>query len=833
MKIIKKLWICQAALLFSFNYSNAQPVNKPVLYSMPASTRILCYDQPAALWTEALPVGNGRLGGMIYGGTGEEVIKLNENSIWAGGPYDSNGKGGYQYLDSIRNLVFEGKGKEAENLFEKTMMARDWESESAPYQPLGNLRILSPGHAFVTDYKRELLLDSAISRISYKIGKAKFTRTVFCSFPDQVMVVRIEALEHGIINNYFELEGETDRTVPRDGKWQVGPEGDNTLILSGITRSFRVSDQRLNYECRIKVVPDGGVLRIVSRDNQPMIEVKNANAVTLYLTAASSYKNYNDVSGDPEKKNIEILNRLKDKSYNEIYADHITDFTSLFNRVSLDLGGDDFTNTPIDKRFVLFSSGKDKNFAGLFFQYGRYLLISCSRPGGIPANLQGLWNQDMNPAWNGGFTTNINFEMNYWPSDLTNLSECREPQLKMISDMHITGSETARRNFGSDGWIFGCNTDIWLCSAPPYGAYWGAWQGATAWFSNDLWDHFLFTQDTSFLREYYPLIRDAVIFYNNTLVKHPRYGWLVTNPSSSPENGVGGDLAWTRNPDGTRNRPIGICAGSTIDNALIGELFRNFIQVSSIVGKDAELRSSVSKKLKQLPPYLIGRYGQIQEWLEDVDNPTDKHRHTSQLWGLYPGTSIDPLKTPKLAEAARVVLEHKGEEGISDWICAWRANIWARLLDGNRALRLLTKQLRFTDSPWFGSGPGGTFMNLMCSAPPFQIDGNLGGTSAIAEMLLQSHNGYLEFLPALPDAWASGKVTGLKARGAFIVNLKWENKKLTTAEIVSLKGLPCVIKFSDQFVVTCEGKNVKTNRSGGTLCRFQTVSGKIYRIVIK
>jgi len=826
----KKLITACFLMLTGLSAANAQ-VNKsfPAAH-IPSSTRILYFDQPATLWTEALPVGNGRLGGIIYGRTQEEIIKLNENTIWAGGPYDSNGKGGYQFLDSIRKLVFVGNGKEAENLFEKTMMGRDWESESAPYQPLGNLRILSPGHAFVTEYKRELLLDSALSRISFRIGKTKFTRTVFCSFPDQVMVVRIEASEPGSINSYFELEGENDRVDTRDGKWKVGSERDNTLILSGITRSFRISDQRLNYECRVKVVPDGGVMRIVSKDNEPMIEVKNANTVTLYLTAASSYKNYNDVSGDPEKKNMEILNRLKDKPYHGIYIDHVADFTNLFNRVSLDLNGDDFTNIPIDKRFNLFSSGKDKNFAGLFFQYGRYLLISSSRPGGIPANLQGLWNQNMNPAWNGGFTTNINFEMNYWPSDLTNLSECREPQFKMITNMHTTGSETARLNFGSNGWTFGCNTDIWLCSAPPYGAYWGAWQGATAWFSNDLWDHFLFTQDTSYLREYYPLIRDAVIFYNSTLVKHPKYGWLVTNPSSSPENGVGGDLAWTRNPDGSRTKPIGICAGPTIDNALIGELFRNFLQASSIVGKDAELRNSVSKKLKQLAPYQIGRYGQIQEWLEDLDNPIDKHRHTSQLWGLYPGTSIDPIKTPKLAEAAKVVLEHKGEEGISDWICAWRTSFWARLSDGNRAFRLLTRQLRFTDSPWMGSGPGGTFMNLMSAAPPFQIDGNLGATAAIGEMILQSHNGYLEFLPALPDAWASGKVTGLKARGAFIVNLNWENMKLTTAEVVSLKGLPCVIKSASGIHVLCEGKNISVSRSGKNEYRFLTKAGTTYII---
>jgi alpha-L-fucosidase 2 len=603
-----------------------------------------------------------------------------------------------------------------------------------------------------------------------------------------------------------------------------------------VTKSFDSSDKRLRYECRMKVISEGGSMKIIHKNAEmaycPAIEVKGAIGVTILITAASSYVNYKDVSGNPEERNRKIFDKLGKKTYNEILKDHVADFGSLFNRVSLDLIGENTSAVTTDKRFGLFASGKDRNFPALFFQYGRYLLISSSRDSGLPANLQGLWNQDINPAWNGGFTTNINFQMNYWSSDLCNLSECRVPQLKLIKEMHSTGTETARLNFGSDGWVFNCNTDIWLASAPIYGAYWGAWQGATAWFSNDLWDHFLFTQDTSYLREYYPLIRDAVIFYNNTLVKHPKYGWLVTNPSSSPENGVGGDPAWTRNPDGTRNMPIGICAGPTCDNAMISELFRHFIEASSIIGQDRKLRNAVSIKISQLSPYKIGRYGQLQEWLEDVDNPADHHRHTSHLWGLYPGTSIDPLKTPELAEAARVVLNHRGDES-TGWAIAWRTNLWARLHEGERAFKLINRQLKLVDSPEYGAGPGGTYVNMMDAHPPFQIDGNFGGTAAIAEMLLQSQNGYLEFLPAVPDVWSSGKVTGLKARGAFIVNLDWENKKLTTAKVVSLKGLPCVIKSSDPIVVTCEGKNVKTARSGGTLCKFQTVSGKIYRIVNK
>jgi alpha-L-fucosidase 2 len=561
----------------------------------------------------------------------------------------------------------------------------------------------------------------------------------------------------------------------------------------------------------------------------PGIRVKGANAVTLLLAASSSYVDYHDVSGDPAAKDRKVLRDLDGKSYQDILRDHVADFGALFNRVSLDLGGEDTSAIPTDRRFALFAGGKDRDFPALFFQYGRYLMISSSRKGGVPANLQGLWNEDFGPAWNGGYTTNINFEMNYWPSDLANLSECRIPQLETIRNMRGPGGETARLNFGADGWTCNLNTDIWLASAPIYGAYWGTWQGATAWYGCDLWDHYLFTRDPAFLEGYYPLMRDAVLFFDQTLVRHPKYGWLVTNPSSSPENGPGGDPAWTRNPDGTRIPPVGICAGPTCDNAMIGELFRHFIEASTALGKDGALRESVSRKLPQLPPYRIGRYGQLQEWLEDLDNPNDRHRHNSQLWGLYPGTSIDPLKTPRLAEAARVVLDHKGDES-TGWSLAWRANLWARLRDGDRALKLVTRLLRLVDSPDYVSGPGGTYANLMDSHPPFQIDGNFGGTAAIAEMLLQSHNGYLEFLPALPRAWDRGTVSGLKARGAFTVAVSWENGRATSAALSSEKGLPCVLRSASGIVVTAGNERMAVTREGDHLYRFRTQPGRTYRI---
>jgi len=797
-----------------------------------SSSRSFWFDQPANLWTEALPVGNGKLGAMVYGRVHEELIKLNESSIWAGGPYNSLDQGGAPYLDSIRNLVFAGKGREAEALFEKTMMGRAWMNgegiEGAAYQPLGNLRLVFPGPAGVENYRRELLMDSALVRVSYSVGDVNYRRTIFTTAIDSVMVVRLEASKPGHINAYVQLEGISDPKGQGDEVWGVNLSGNSGISLKGQTKSYPLSDQRLAYEGRIVVKTDGGKAEGILNDNLPMIKITNSNSVTLYFTASTNYTSFKSLSGDPVKLNDQVLGKIATKEYTEILREHVADFSSLFNRVSIKLGPDKSVNEPINVRFNNFALGSDPDFAALYYQYGRYLLISSSRFGGLPANLQGIWNEDYYPAWNSGYTTNINFEMNYWSSDLTNLSECREPQLRMIRSFAEAGAEAARRNFNADGWVSYCATDLWNFRSPIYGAYWGGWHTAGAWFCNDLWDHFLFTGDTAFLKDYYPVIRDAALFFNETLVKHPKYGWWVTNPSGSPENGPGGDKAWKFDSEGKYTKPVGLCAGSTIDNALVGELFDHFTEASKMLGLDDNLRNSVSKKRKNLPPYQIGQYGQLQEWLEDLDLPDDHHRHTSHLWGLYPGTSIDPLKEPKLSDAAKITLKQRGDQS-TGWSMAWKINFWARLRDGNHAYTLLSTQLKLTDAQGFRGG-GGTYINLMDAHPPFQIDGNLGATAGITEMLLQSHNGYIEFLPALPDAWDQGHISGIRARGGFEIDLTWENKVWKDVKILSDKGLPCILRSDKKIRVVSAGKPVAIQKEDKNTYRFKTTAGQTYAV---
>jgi alpha-L-fucosidase 2 len=772
---------------------------------------MLWYRQPAAAWIEALPVGNGRLGAMVFGGTQSELIRLNEGTVWTGGPYDSHGTGaGAKALPEIRRLVFEGKGKEAEALFEKEMMAKV--RDQAQYQPLGDLKLTFSGQSDIGDYRRELDLDTAVARTTYRSGGVGYVREVFCSPVDQVIVVRLTADKPGALSLFATLDGRVNARRRGDESWTVRSEAPAAILLQGQTASFRGATERLSYMARLQAETDGGTVELYDTGNHDTLKITGANAVTLTIAAATSFKTYRDASGDPAAAAKATLDKIAGKPYDRLRADSVADHQRLFRRAALEFGpADAAVAIPTDERFAAFAAGRDPNLAALYFQYGRYLLICSSRPGGQPANLQGLWNADMNPAWGSKYTSNINLEMNYWLSEVANLAECAEPLFAMIKDLAVTGHETARINWNARGWMLGHNTDLWRATAPIHNAYLGAWHACGAWLCTHLWEHYLYSGDRAFLEAYYPVIKGAAEFFLDTLVPDPKTGRLVTNPSGSPENGPGGDPLWTRNPDGTRNRPIGIAAGPTMDLQIVGELFDITARASEILGKDADFRGQVKQSRIKLEPMRIGRLGQLQEWREDVDSPEDHHRHVSHLWGLYPGTSISPRATPKLAEAAKQTLKLRGDAG-TGWSMAWKINFWARLIDGDHTWELIKRQLTLTTATATSTGKGGTYPNMLDAHPPFQIDGNLGGAAGIAEMLLQSHEGEINLLPALPAALPQGSFRGLRARGGFEVDASWANGALKSATVTSRTGAVCKVRW------------------GKLITEFKTVAGKSYTL---
>ena len=743
-------WILAGVCFLCANWINAEQELK------------LWYEQPSNKWVEALPIGNGGFGGMVYGGTNRERIQFNDDTLFTGEPHDYAHEGAVKYLPELRRLLFEGKQGEAHKLGNREFMSVNTRggNHQEAYQPFGTVELFFPGHEDYSDYYRELDLRDAIATTRYKVGDVKYTREVLASHPDEAIVMRIKAEKKGELSFNAGLSCQHKNA-------KIEAKGD-MVVLSG-----QVDRGKTRFEARLKVKIDGG--KLVAGDDG--LTVSNADSATLILVGASSFVNFRDISGDPSKICEERMSGASAKEYGKLREAHVADYQELFQRCRLDLGVTDKAKLPTDKRLKSFGPD-DPQMATLFFQYGRYLLIACSRPGSQPANLQGLWNKSKYPPWESKYTININTEMNYWPAELSGLSECHVPLFDALKDLSVSGRNVAKEHYGARGWVLHHNFDLWRGAAPINNANHGIWVTGGAWLCQHLWWGYVFNGDKDFLKnEAYPIMKEASIFFLDYLIEDPKgnEGYLISGPSNSPERG-------------------GLVMGPTMDHQIIRTLLRNTAEAASILGVDKKLQKQWIETADRIAPNQIGSQGQLKEWFYK-EAPNTTHRHVSHLWGLHPGLEIGPRKTPELAEACKVTLKFRGDGG-TGWSKAWKINFWARLLDGDHAYKLLKEALR-----------GNTYPNLFDACPPFQIDGNFGATSGVVEMLIQSNGKEIEILPALPSAFKSGKVSGLRARGGFECDIEWKDGKLVSATLDSLLGNDCTVLY--------KGKSLKPEMKKG------------------